>query len=223
MLPRQPQAMQLPPPTDLLALLGIDLVLCAVVLRLLVRQRDITRPAQWVVMVAVFSVLWLPVGAAQLPVLAFVRGVSSDLSTTLVALACLSLCRRLFGWPAMVWREDLALFMALSVGAAVLYPTALGWGDWDAYRPGWGSFGMLGILLILSLACWIGGLRLLPALVCLALLGWVAGLMESDNLWDYLMDPWLAILAMIQCVKAGVRGVRHRYLIRAPAARPSPP
>ena len=215
--------MPLPPFTDLLALVGIDLVLCAAVLRLLDRQRDITQPTRWVVLLAVFSVFWIPMGAAQLPVLAFVRGVSSDLSTTLVALACLSLGRRLSGWPAMARREGLALSMALAVAAVVLYPTALGWGDWDAYRPGWGSLGMLGILLLLSLACWIGGLRLLPALVGLAVLAWTLGLMESGNLWDYLMDPWLAIGAVIQCMKAGVTGVRQRYRLRGPAARTSPP
>jgi hypothetical protein len=223
MLPRQPQAMQLPPLTDLLALLGIDLVLCAAVLRLLTCQRGILRTARWAVMLAVFSVLWLPVGAAQLPVLAFVRGVSSDLSTTLVALACLSMGRRLFGWPAMARCEGLALSVAIAVAALVLYPTALGWGDWDAYRPGWGSMGMLGILLMMSIASWIAGLRLLPGLVGLALLAWIAGWMESGNLWDYLMDPWLAIWAVLRCLKAGVRHVAQRHRLRAPAARPSPP
>ena len=223
MLPRQPQAMQLPPLTDLLALVGVDLVLCAAVLGLLARQRDITRPARWVVVLAVFSVMWLPVGAAQLPVVAFVRGISSDLSTTLVALAGLSLGRRLFGWPAMARREGRALSMALAVSAIVLYPTALGWGDWDAYRPGWGSFYMLGTLLALSMVFWVRGLRLLPALAGLALLAWTLGLMESGNLWDYLMDPWLAIGAVVQCLKAGVRQVRQRHRLGAPAARPSPP
>jgi len=109
--------------------------------------------------------------------------------------------------------------MALVVAAAVLYPTALGWGDWDAYQPGWGSLGMLGILLMLSLAFWISGLRLLPALVGLALLAWSLGLMESGNLWDYLLDPWLAVLAAFQCMKAGVTGLLHRYRLRAPDAR----
>lgn len=215
--------MPLPPLTDLLALLGIDLVLCATVLRVLTGQRAITRPARWVVIIAVFYAFWLPVGAAQLPVLTFVRGVSSDLSTTLVALACLSLGRDLFGLPAMAQRECLALYRALAVAAVVLYPTALGWSDWDAYRPGWGSLGMLGILLMLSLAFWLGGLRLLPVLVGLALLAWVLGLMESSNLWDYLMDPWLAIVAMIQSMKAGVIDLRHRYRLRALAVRSSSP
>ena len=211
--------MPLPPLVDLLALLGLDLVLCAAVLRVLARWRVVTRQAQWVVVVAGFALLWLPVGAAQLPVLAFVRGVSSDLSMTLVALACLGLGRCLSGLPDMAQRERLALHMALVVAAAVLYPTALGWGDWDAYQPGWGSLGMLGILLMLSLAFWISGLRLLPALVGLALLAWSLGLMESGNLWDYLLDPWLAVLAAFQCMKAGVTGLLHRYRLRAPDAR----
>ena len=214
--------MLLLPLTDLVALLGIDLMLCAVGLRLLSGRNGVTLSAKWAVTVC-FVLLWLPFGAAQLPLLAYVRGVTSDLSTTLAALACLSLGRRLFGWPATAGREKMVLYVALAVAAVVLYPAALGWGDWDAYRPGWGSFGLLGILLMLSLACWIAGLRLLSALVGLALLAWVAGWMESGNLWDYLMDPWLAVLAMIHCIKAGVRGVLCRYRLRTPSARPSPP
>ena len=213
--------MLLPPLTDLGALLGIDLVLCAVGLHLLSSRNGVTLWAKWAVM-AFFMILWIPFGTAQLPLLAYVRGISSDLSTTLVALACLNLGRYLFDWPAMAQRERMVLYVALAVAAAVLYPTALGWGDWDAYRPGWGSFGMLGILLVLSLACWLAGLRLLPALVGLALLAWVSGWMESGNLWDYLMDPWLAILALIHCIKAGVRGVLYRYRLRAPVTTPSP-
>ncbi len=81
---------------------------------------------------------------------------------------------------------------------------------------------MLGVLLALSLVFWVKGLRLLPALVGLGLLAWVAGLMESTNLWDYLMDPWLAIAAMIQCMKAGVQSLLHRYKPLASASRPVP-
>jgi hypothetical protein len=214
--------MLIPPLTDLVALLGIDLVLCAAGLRLLASRTGVTRWVKWG-LIACFLLLWLPFGAAQLPLLAYVRGISSDLSTTLVALACLSLCRRLFDWPVVAEPEKMALYVVLAVAAVVLYPAALGWGDWDTYRPGWGSFGMLGILLMLSLACWLAGWRLLPGLVGLALLAWVAGWMESSNLWDYLMDPWLAIMAMIHCVKTGLRGVLHWYRLRVLAAVPSPP
>ncbi|CAN5319701.1 hypothetical protein BH10PSE16_BH10PSE16_09830 [soil metagenome] len=215
--------MLLPPLTDLVALLGIDLVLCAAGLRLLSGRNGVTpRWAKWVVL-ACFVLLWFPAGAARLPLVAYVRGLSSDLSMTLVALACLGLCQRLFGMHIMAQRESLTLSAAVALAAILLYPVALGWGDWDVYRLGWGSFGMLGILLALSLMFWSRGLRLLPALVGLALLAWVAGLMESNNLWDYLLDPWLSIAAMIQCMKAGFQGLQHRYKPFAPADQPSSP
>jgi hypothetical protein len=88
---------------------------------------------------------------------------------------------------------------------------ALGWGDWDAYRLGWGSLSLWATLLALSLVFWIKGLRLLLLLVGLALLAWSAGLMESTNLWDYLIDPWLALAALFQCMKAGAQGLLLRF------------
>ncbi len=202
--------MLLPSLTDLVALLGIDLVLCAGGLRLLTGQRSVTWRAKWVVAVC-FALLWWPVGAAQLPLLAYIRGISSDLSMTLVALACIFLSRRFFGVPAIVIRENRALTGVVAGAALFLYPTALGWGDWDAYRLGWGSWGLWGTLLALSLVFWVKGLRLLPVLVGLALFAWSAGLMESANLWDYLVDPWLAIAALFQCAKAGAQGLLLRW------------
>jgi hypothetical protein len=209
-LVRQPYAMLLPPLTDLVALLGIDLVLCAAGLRLLTGPRGVARWAKWVVLVC-FVLLWLPVGAAHLPLLAYIRGISSDLSMTLVALACLGLWQRLFTVPVIARRERMALNGVIAVAAVFLYPVALGWGDWDAYRLGWGSLSLWATLLALSLVFWIKGLRLLLLLVGLALLAWSAGLMESTNLWDYLIDPWLALAALFQCMKAGAQGLLLRF------------
>lgn len=206
--------MLLPPFTDLVALLGIDLVLCAAGLRLLTVGRGISAWEKWVVF-ACFFLLWFPVGAAQLPLLAYVRGVSSDLSMTLVALSCLILSQCLFRVPVIANQERMALNGVIALGAVFLYPLALGWGDWDAYRLGWGSWGLWMTLLALSLVFWIRGLRLLPLLIGLALLAWTAGLMESTNLWDYLIDPWLALAALFQCIKAGV----HALLLRFGRAR----
>ena len=200
-LDRQFKAMLLPPFTDLVALLGIDLVLCAAGLRLLTAGRGFSGWTKGVVL-ACFVLLWLPVGAAQLPLLAYIRGVSSDLSVTLVALSCLGLSHRLFRIPVIATQERMALNGIIAIAALFLYPLALGWGDWDAYRLGWGSWGLWATLLALSLVFWIKGLRLLPLLIALALLAWTVGLMESTNLWDYLIDPWLALSALFQCIKA---------------------
>ena len=217
MLPCRLQPVQLPPLTDLLALLGIDLVLCAGCLRLLEGRDGVSPWARWATALC-FVVLWLPVGAARLPLLAYVRGISSDLSITLVALVGVGLCRRLLALSPVARREKLALYRVISLAALFLYPTALGWGDWDSYRSGWGSWGQWAALLFLSLLGWFQGLRLLPLLVGLALLAWSAGLMESGNLWDYLVDPWLAGVAIFQCLKSGAQTVLSRFRRSGPSA-----
>lgn len=198
-----------PPLTDLVALLGIDLVLCAGVLRLFGGRYRATPTAKWGVVVC-FVLLWFPAGAAKLPLLAFVRGISSDLSITLVALACIDLCQRLQGFPVVARQEKMRVYAAVALAALLLYPTALGWGDWDIYRSGWGSWGLWTALLGLSLFGWLKRWQLVPLLVGLSLLAWSIGLMESGNLWDYLLDPWLALACVYRCSKSAVQLVLTR-------------
>jgi hypothetical protein len=190
----------LPPLHDLIALLCIALVLSAGCLRLLSWRYGVTL---WVkcMTAAVFVLLWCPAGDAQLPLVAYVRGISSDLSISLVAIACLGMYQRLSGARLIDARERHAASLAFAAFAVFLYPLALGWGDWDSYRLGWGSPGLWVALLVLSLACWGRGLRLLPVLIALGLFAWAIGVLESTNLWDYLIDPWLAVGAIFQCLK----------------------
>jgi hypothetical protein len=209
----------LPPLTDLVALMGIALVLCSGCLRLLDSMRGgyglagvscSARSAKWIAAIC-FVVLWCPVGSARLPLVAYIRGISSDLSITLVALACLNLYQRLSGFAAVELRERMSVCVVLAVAALFLYPLALGWGDWDVYGVGWGAIGMWVGLLLLSVFCWAQGLRLVPILVALALLAWCFGILESSNLWDYLMDPWLAFAALFQCVKWSARQLLAKF------------
>lgn len=190
----------LPPPNDLIALLCIALVLSAGCLRLLSWRYGVTL---WVkcITAAVFVLLWCPAGDAQLPPVAYVRGISSDLSISLVAIACLGMYQRLSGVCLVNGRERHVANFAFAAFALFLYPLALGWGDWDSYRLGWGAPGLWVALLVLSLACWGRGLRLLPMLIALGLFAWAIGVLESTNLWDYLIDPWLAVGAIFQCLK----------------------
>jgi hypothetical protein len=64
------------------------------------------------------------------------------------------------------------------------------------------------------------GLRLLPMLVAVGMLAWAAGLLESTNLWDYLIDPWLAVGAIFQCLKVTGRQLLARFRMPPAGARP---
>lgn len=201
--------------TDFVALVGVAVVTCAACLRLFGLMFTTADRANakggWLVGIC-FVVMWIPVGATHLPVAAYLRGVTSDFSVSLVVLAVLNLFSRLFSLKLFDRRECQAMFYVVAVTALFLYPLALGWGDWDAYRPGWGSTGMWAGLLFLCLGSWVAGLRLLPLLIGVAMLSWTARLMESTNLWDYLFDPWLATAAIFKSGAAAATQLRSQFL-----------
>ena len=212
----------LPPLTDFVAMAGIVLVTCAACLRLSSLMFATTGRAnakgRWLVGIC-FVAMWIPIGAAQLPVAAYLRGVTSDFSISLVVLAALNLSSRLFSLKLFDRRECQAVFYAVAAAAFFLYPLALGWGDWDAYISGWGSDGMWAGLLLVCVVCWVAGLRLLPLLIAFAMASWTAQLMESTNLWDYLFDPWLAIAAIFKSGATAATQLRGRFLHKKNAGK----
>ena len=139
----------LPPLTDFVALLGISLVVSGLCLRMLYAGIK-CRPWAKGLTALCFAVMWLPVGPANLPIVAFVRGISSDLSITCVLLACTGLCQRLFGFEPVARRELMLVYGVVASAALFLYPLALGWGDWDAYRLGWNATLLWAGLLTIS-------------------------------------------------------------------------
>ena len=198
--------------TDVFATVCIALAFCAAWLRIygiFDGQSLVGSALIKGIALVVFVVLLVPMPGIGIAFAAFFRGFSADLSITLVALCVSSLLHSLYG-VAIIKKHDLNLLMwTVAAAAVLLYPSALGWGDWDAYRLGWGSaLGSWLLWLGLALICvvsWFTGLRVLPATVALGLLAWSFGLLESGNLWDYLLDPWISVFALgfvfIKCMR----------------------
>lgn len=207
--------------TDAFALASMAVALCAAALRFgrFRRSTGSVNARAKALVVLLFVLLLVPLPGVGMPLAGYFRGIIGDLSTTLLALSAWSLGSRLFGISSISRRDRIALLAMVAAAAVLLYPTALGWGNWDAYRLGWGSWWFLSALLAASAgAAWIG-LRVLPAMVALALLAWSAGLMESGNLWDYLLDPWLSAFALgfvlIKCWKIVARRFDNRLNSRS--------
>jgi len=132
----------------------------------------------------------------DLPVAAYLRGVTGDLSVTTVLLLLRFALGRQFGWGPTDARERLALQITIAVAAVFLYPLALGLGPFDPYRPGFGDPWMIGALSLAALAAWRARMQLVALCLATALLAWAVGGYESENLWDYLLDPLLSVWAM---------------------------
>lgn len=210
--------------TDFVALLGLDLMVCAIlaglVSRLLPAVLKAAAPGKSVNRLAVgfagFALifLWVPAGPSMLPLLAYARGLVSDLSITSVILVCLELRQHCWPRPDTLPRERLWLGVAVVLAAGVLYPTALGWGDWDAYRLGWGSPHFFAVCVITAFVALSARLQLVPFVIAAGVLAWSAGLLESSNLWDYLLDPWVVVWSGWHLLAAAAMAVRWRLAHR---------
>jgi len=184
--------------SDWLGLSGVALVWLLLALRLPYAER-LDVPYRLGFTVLGYLVVMFPVNGLSLA--GWLRGVTGDFSiTTLLLLSCALYARlRPTRWSM---RERTALFGFLGVIAVLLYPFALGLGPLDPYRAGYGGVGLILMLALLALWAIRRGLTLLPLAVALALAGWSFGLLESANLWDYLIDAPLAIYALGKTLKA---------------------
>jgi hypothetical protein len=141
---------------------------------------------------AVLALLFLPVEG--LPVAGYLRGFVGDVSVTTLLLLGSFLLSFASG-PKLHDRRELAALAAfILAGATFLYPMALGLSSFDPYALGYSARVrplLLGLAPV-ALAAWLRGRLLLLLSIVLALAAFRFDLLESRNLWDYLLDPWIA-------------------------------
>lgn len=190
--------------TDLTGLAGVASAMAASLL-LLPWTARLGKPRLAMLTGTVFVLSLVPF--ATLPVAAYVRGITGDLSiTTLVLLWCALLgpwcrCAATGAGPRRV------LLMLIALLALALYPMALGVGAFDPYHLGYGDPLFMAALLLIALLAWFRKLDLIALCIALATLAWTAGWYESDNLWDYLLDPFVAVYALAAILICGAKAL----------------
>ena len=145
-----------------------------------------------------------------LPLAGYLRGVVGDPSISTMLLAGASLVSYVLGRELLAARERAAWFAAAGAGALFLYPMALGAGTFDPYALGYGSFGFVTALLALTFAAWSARYYWLVSSIVAAVAAHLAGLLESANLWDYLIDPLVTAWALSALSLRGTRFLRRR-------------
>jgi len=142
----------------------------------------------------VFVVALIPFSG--MPLAAYMRGATGDLSITTLALLWCALSRPWTGCAAPDCKHRLALCVLIALAALTLYPLALGVGAFDPYRLGYDNQQFVAGLLLVALAAWFWKYYLVALCIALATLAWAAGWYESGNIWDYLLDPFVSIYAL---------------------------
>jgi hypothetical protein len=87
----------------------------------------------------------------------------------------------------------------------LLYPMALGLGGFDPYALGFKGPWLPLAVSILAVLLWFGGDRLAALVILAALWCWQFEVGESNNLYDYLIDAWTLIAALLIQFGKGVR------------------
>ena len=188
--------MELTDITGLAASVLLIVALIAVLFRI-VGLKNINRCLLCLILV-VFSLL--PMGEISLA--GYVRGMVGDLSITTLLLLVAALITGVAD-IRLVESEQVDNLCWLILSAAVMfYPMALGMGVWDPYTSGYGSFYLLACLFVVALLAWCLRQTMIVACISLAVLLYAVGWYESNNIWDYLLDPLLALYAAFICLRS---------------------
>jgi hypothetical protein len=155
------------------------------------------------------AVFLLPVGS--LTITGYLRGVFGDISS-LSAATLVWLC---FGryWTAIQTENRKAfdlqpLFVPLALASLIFYPLTLGLSRWDPYSLGYQPL-VPTLMLVLSGIGLVYYRKYLSAFfLAIVLVAYLIHLQESDNLWDYLLDPVLAVVLWIWLLKWPVAKIR---------------
>ena len=188
---------------------------CAVVLVWLVQAsmgKPLAMPIKWLSVLILTNLLFWPIGLSlELPLVAYVRGVTGDLSVVLTLLL----------WSSVLLPSrpvPLAFRIALSIIALLFYPLALGLGMLDPYAWGYGSLVLLIAIAMFALVCGLLGWTKGVWIIAIAIVAWAGRWHESTNLWDYVLDPLLCLWALISCIHVLYRKRRDKaqsgYLFR---------
>lgn len=200
---------------QLIALLEMSIT-CGVVLIILLQklfQMEFPFAARVALVLFLGNIFFWPLGMSlELPLSAYVRGVTGDLSMVTMLLL----------WGALLpspKKTPLGFKAPIALIAIIFYPLALGLGMLDPYAWGYGSIGLLICAVVFAILCGLAGWTKGVWILSVAIIAWAAHWHESANLWDYLLDPFLAIWALLAIPSAIYLKRREKaqsgYLFRA--------
>ena len=197
-----------------LALIEMSLT-CAAVLTLLLQKistQEFPLIAKVFLILLIGNLFFWPLGLGmELPLSAYVRGAIGDLSIVTMLLLWTSLLPASKSIP-------LVFKLAIAFIAVAFYPLALGLSMVDPYAWGYGSITFFIAVLFFALVCGLANWNKGVWILAIAILAWSAHWHESANLWDYVLDPFLAIWALIALIGALYKRRRDKarsgYLFR---------
>jgi hypothetical protein len=184
--------------TDLTGLIGSASIIASAAL-ILPSVKRLAKPRLAMLLGVIFVYALLPITGMSLA--AYLRGGIGDVSITTLLLLCSVLAKPRLSCAAPNNKNRFALFGLIALAALALYPMALGIGAYDPYRLGYGNAPFVTTVLLIALAAWYWKIYWVALCIACSTLAWVVGWYESNNFWDYLLDPFVASYALAVITK----------------------
>ncbi|MFY9327582.1 MAG: hypothetical protein WAO76_06115 [Georgfuchsia sp.] len=134
------------------------------------------------------------------------RGLWGDPSITTLQFLLLAFTGRTPAALRYGWRFPAAIVLV----SVALYASTLGPWDIDLYRFGYRPGILVATIGAIALIAWWRGQALCLWLLAIDMLAWRAGLPESTNLWDALLDPLLMFVMLALVLRNGYRAHQNR-------------
>lgn len=154
-------------------------------------------------------ILILPIGG--LPVFYYLRAYIGDLSITSTVFFGAYVFQRGFGKNIYNAAEAKYLQNLVVLLGLLLYPFALGMGQFDPYRFGYHPQVLAIVLFFSAVYFWHKAYYFLLFVVTSVVLGFLLGLLESNNLWDYILDAVLWLACAAKLLYSGVRLLPQKF------------
>ncbi len=139
-------------------------------------------------------VVIMPVGG--LPVGRWLISLFANPSIPLTALLFCHLMKRSFGIEILDIKSLQACGVFSLLAGMALYPMALGIGPFDPYAAGW-HFSWFFVLIFLVTMALLFFRNRFSAVLLAAVIAYDLQLLESGNLWDYVVDPILVLVSAV--------------------------
>lgn len=147
-----------------------------------------------------FIALLIPV--PKLSAAAYLVSYLSGFSVSSAVLATAAVLALLNNQQASYQSQKTPILLAMALWALVFYPLSLGAAALDPYAWGYGgNYVVSAVLLALGVLAILKGYYLACVVIIAGQLVYAANALVSDNLWDYLLDPMLAIYALFYSLK----------------------
>jgi len=138
----------------------------------------------------------------------YVRSIFGDCSITALFLYVALILQQNFSWQLYQENELVLLRRLVLAAALLLYPFALGVAQYDSYSLGYANPWLLTVLLILTLFCWYKKYYFLAVALTAGVTAWSLQLLESLNLWDYLIDPALLLIMILTWLRPSMKKIQ---------------